>query len=168
MEKISVYTILYYDLQFYEDIIKNIYDIIDEFIIVDRPYLYAVDTLKQFNLFYDEENKPNTIKRLIENYSKIKYRYVICNTEEEKRIIGYNMCSNNLVLLVDTDEFLNIDTAKLNNFIYDENKFVCFANIYNMCDYNINFNKLSEKYILFKKEAISYVHHFRLYLVNWM
>ena len=158
MEKISVYTILYYDLQFYEDIIKNLYDIVDEFIIIDGPYSYAIDTLTKFNLFYTEDNKPNLLNQLIQKYSKIKYKYVICDTEEEKRMIGYNMCSNNLVLLVDTDEFLFIDVNKLNTFINKE-KFVCCANIYNMCDYNINFNKLTQKYILFKKNKISALEH---------
>ena len=67
-------------------------------------------------------------------------------------MIGYNMCSNNLVLLIDTDEFLNFDIKKLNLFVNNPNKFVCAANIYNMCDYNVNFNKLAKKNILFKKK----------------
>lgn len=159
MTKISVYTILYYDLQFYEDIIKYLYDFVDEFIIIDGPYSYAIDTLKKFNLFYDESNKPQELNNIIEKYSKVKYKYVICDTEEEKRMIGYNMCSNNLVLLVDTDEFLNIDIIKLNIFINNPTKFVCCANIYNMCDYNISFNDLSQKYILFKKSQISAQEH---------
>jgi hypothetical protein len=159
MEKISVYTILYYDLQFYEDIIKYLYDLVDEFIIIDGPYSYAVDTLKTFNIFYDEQTKPYELTDIIKKYSKIKYKYVICDNEEEKRIIGYNMCSNNLVLLVDTDEFLNIDKTKLNLFINNPNKFVCCASILNMCDYNINFNNLTEKYILFKKSKISSLEH---------
>lgn len=159
MEKISVYTILYYDLQFYEDIITYLYDVVDEFIIIDGPYSYAIDTLKKFNLFYDEQTKPYKLNDIIKKYSKIKYKYVICDTEEEKRMIGYNMCSNNLVLLVDTDEFLNIDVNKLNKFIDNPTKFVCCANIYNMCDYNINFNELTKKYILFKKNIITALDH---------
>lgn len=159
MEKISVYTILYYDFQFYEDIIKNLYDVVDEFIIIDGPYSYAIDTLKKFNLFYDEYTKPYELDELIKKYSKIKYKYVICDTEEEKRMIGYNMCQNNLVMLVDTDEFLNIDNTKLNIFINDTTKFVCFVDIYNMCDYNVNFNKLTKKNILFKKTKISDLEH---------
>lgn len=159
MEKISVYTILYYDLQFYEDIIKYIYNFVDEIIIIDGPYSYGIDTLKKYNLFYDEKNKPHELNEIIKKYPKIKYKYIICNTEEEKRMIGYNMCSNNLVLLVDTDEFLNIDIKKINTFINNPNKFVCCAEIYNMCDYNINFDNLTEKYILFKKKKISALEH---------
>lgn len=159
MEKISAYTILYYDLQFYEDIIKNIYDYVDEIIIIDGPYSYAIDTLKKFNLYYEEYNKPYELNEIIKKYSKIKYNYIICDNEEEKRIIGYNKCSNDLVLLIDTDEFLDINLIKLNNFIDNKQKFVCCANIYNMCDYNINFNNLTQKYILFKKDKISALDH---------
>lgn len=159
MKKISVYTILYYDLQFYENIIKNLYNDIDEFVIIDGPYSYAIDVLKKFNLFYEENTKPHELNKLIKKYPKIKYKYVICDTEEEKRKIGYNMCSNDLVLLVDTDEFLNINIEKINTFINNPNKFVCCANIYNMCDYNISFNNLTRKYILFKKTKISALEH---------
>jgi hypothetical protein len=159
MEKISVYTILYYDLQFYENIIQKIYDYVDEIIIIDGPYSYAIDILKQLNLFYNEENKPSELEEIIKKYSKVKYKYVICDNEEEKRIIGYNMCSNNLVLLIDTDEFLNINIDNLNNFINNKDKYVGCSSIYNMCDYNINFNKLVKKYILFKKEKISALEH---------
>ena len=159
MTKISAYTILYHDLQFYEDIIQYLYDIVDEFIIIDGPYSYAIETLKKFNLFYDEKNKPYELNEIIEKYSKVKYKYIICDNEEEKRMIGYNMCSNNLVLLVDTDEFLNIDVNKLNIFINNPTKFVCCANIYNMCGYNISFNELTKKYILFKKQQINALEH---------
>lgn len=157
--KISVYTILYYDLQFYENIIYNLYDVIDEFIIVDGPYSYAVDILKKFNLFYDETNKPLELNNLINKYPKIKYKYIISNNEEEKRIIGYNMCSNNYVALVDTDEFLTIDFEKFNEFVDMEDKFVSCSNIYNMCSYNISINNITEKYIFFKKDKISAEDH---------
>jgi hypothetical protein len=159
MVKISAYTILYYDLQFYEDIIKRIYDIVDEIVIVDGPYSYAIETLKQFNLFYDEEHRPSEINYILENYPKVKYRYVICDTEEEKRTIGYNMCSNDIILIVDTDEFLNINTNALHKFINNNNKYVCNAVIYNMCDYNINFNKPTNISRLFKKNIISALEH---------
>jgi hypothetical protein len=157
--KISAYTILYYDLQFYEDIIKLIYDFVDEIIIIDGPYSYAIDTLKKFNLFYDESNKPEIMSNIIEKYSKVKYKYVICDNEEEKRMIGYNSCKNDLILLIDTDEFFNINIHKLNSFIQNKNKMVGCFDIYNMCDYNINYNKLVQKYVIFKKSHISALNH---------
>jgi hypothetical protein len=165
--KISAYTILYYDLQFYEDIIKHIYDFVDEIIVIDGPYTYAIDTLKKFNIFYDENNKPNEISDIIKKYPKIKYTYVTCDNEEEKRMIGYEKCSNELILLADTDEFINIDMSRLNEFIKDESKMIGSFNIYNMCDYNINYNQLVKKYILFKKKYISSLDHLNyLWLVG--
>jgi hypothetical protein len=146
--KISVYTILFHDLQFYEDIIKNIYNYVDEFIIIDGPYLYAIDTLKQLGLFYDNNNKPNEINNIIKKYPKVKYTYSIFENEEEKRKFGYNKCSNELILLIDTDEFFDINLIKLNDFVKNTNKFVGCFDIYNMCDTNINFNKLVQKYVL--------------------
>ena len=157
--KISAYTILFYDLQFYEDIIKHIYDYVDEIIVIDGPYSYAVDTLKKFNIFYDENNKPQEISNIIKKYPKIKYTYVICDNEEEKRMIGYDKCSNELILLADTDEFLNINMNSLNEFINNEEKKVGCLDIFNMCDYNINYNKIVQKYILFKKQYISSLEH---------
>jgi len=153
--KISVYTILFHDLQFYEDIIKNIYNYVDEFIIIDGPYSYAIDTLKQLGLFYDNNNKPNEINNIIKKYPKVKYTYSIFENEEEKRKFGYNKCSNELILLIDTDEFFYINLIKLNDFVKNTNKFVGCFDIYNMCDTNINFNKLVQKYVLFKKKNIS-------------
>jgi len=167
MYKISVYTILFHDLQFYDDIIKHIYNFVDEIIVVDGPYAYAVDNLKKLNLFYDENEKPIEIDNIINKYSKIKYTYAIHENEEEKRIYGYNKCSNDIVLLIDTDEFLHIDINNLQQFIMTQNKYVGCSNIYNMCDYNINYNALCKKYILFKKSHISAIDHLNyLWLVG--
>jgi len=44
-------------------------------------------------------------------------------------------------------------------FLEEKDKMVGCASIYNMCNYNIHYNKLSEKYILFKKEKISALNH---------
>lgn len=159
MTRISAYTILYKDLQFYEDIIQNIYDYIDELVIIDGPYSYAVDVLKKFNLFYDAKNKPDCLEYLINKYPKIKYTYSVYESEEEKRIVGYNLCSSDIVLLVDTDEFININFEMLSAFISDNSKYVCGADIYNMCDNNVHFDDLTQKYILFKKEKISALEH---------
>ena len=71
--KISVYTILYYDTQFLETIYNHIEKYIDEFIIVDGPYSYAIETLKKYNLFYDENSRPAELLSLIEKFPKIKY-----------------------------------------------------------------------------------------------
>ena len=166
-EKISVYIILYQDLQFLEDIIKGIYDFVDEIIIVDGPYIYNIESFKELDLYYDENNKPIELTNLIKNYSKIKYEYKIFQKEEEKRIFGYNKCSNNIVLLVDTDEFFVINKDAMNNFIKNDSKFVGGFEIYNMNRININFNKKSIKNIIFKKNKISAIEHLNYtWLIN--
>jgi hypothetical protein len=82
-------------------------------------------------------------------------------------MIGYEKCSNELILLADTDEFINIDMSRLNEFIKDKSKMIGSFNIYNMCDYNINYNQLVKKYILFKKKNISSLDHLNyLWLVG--
>ena len=159
MDKISVYIILFHDLQFLDDIINLLNDYVDEIIIIDGPYKYACDTLKQFDLFYDTTNLPNQLQFIIHKYNKIKYEYKIFDTEEEKRIYAYNKCSNNIVLLVDCDEFFDIDITNLNLFINNNNKFVGHSNIFNMCRPYINYNEITKKYIIFKKNVISASNH---------
>lgn len=159
MSKISVYTILYWDLQFYEDIIQRLYPFVDEFILVDGPYAYAVDTLKTFQRFYDQSNPPIELQLILQKYPKVKYVYGIFNTEEDKRMMGYNLCRNDIVLLVDTDEFLDIDVFWLQNFISNSDKYVAETNIVNMCDYNVYFNQPVKKAIAFKKSKITSLEH---------
>ena len=167
MNKISAYTILFHDLEFYEDVIDNVYEHVDEIVIVDGPYSYAIETLKKFNFFYDETSKPKELERIINKYPKIRYYYKIFENEEQKRMEGYNLCQNNLVLLLDTDEFINLSPDKIDRFVKNKNKFVCPGKIYNMCDYNVNFEKMVEKMILFKKNKITALHHLDyLWLVN--
>ena len=65
---------------------------------------------------------------------------------------GYNNCKNDYVLLVDTDEFINLNLDNILYFMKNRNqKYVSPSEIYNMCDYNINFNKLCRKNIYIKK-----------------
>jgi hypothetical protein len=157
--KISVYIILYHDLGFLDDIIQLIYDNVDEIIIVDGPYSYNIETFKQLNLFYDETNKPVELINIINKYSsKIKYYYNIFTNEEEKRIFGYTKCINNIILLVDTDEFFILDMKKIKFFI-NSNKGVGGFSIYNMNRINIHFDEKVTKFVIFKKEKITAEQH---------
>lgn len=157
--KISVYIILYHDLGFLDDIIKLIYDQVDEIIIIDGPYSYNIETFKKLHLFYDENNKPQELVNIINKYSsKIKYYYNIFINEEEKRLFGYKKCSNNIVLLVDTDEFFILDMSKINFFI-NSNKSVGGFSIYNMNRTNIHFDNKVTKFVIFKKNQISELQH---------
>ncbi len=154
MKTISAYTILFHDLQFYEHILSRIYDKVDEIIIVDDPYSYAQETLKEMELLYTEETKPLLFSNMLERYPKIKYFFQIFDNEEEKRIFAYNQCTKDFVLLIDTDEFVDFDETNLNSFLSQNEKTVCGATIYNMCDYNVAFDPPAQKYILFNRSAI--------------
>lgn len=156
---ISVYMILYHDLQFLDDIIARIYQHVDEIVIIDGPYTYSIELFKQYNLYYDETNKPDELSRIIAKYPKIKYRFGIFTNEEEKRILGYTTCSHDTILLVDSDEFFTIDSAKLTAFSTQREKFVGGFYIHNMNRTNIQYNKTVSKYVLFNKCRISAIDH---------
>lgn len=158
-QKISVYTILYYDLQFLDSIFELIYPYVDEIVIIDGPYIYSLEILEKCNLFYDETNRPQELTDLINKYPKIVYKYSLFNCEEEKRILGYNTCTNDNILLVDSDEFFKIDMGNIKRFMENESKFVGRFDIYNMNRANVSYSKKIQKYVLFKKNKISAVDH---------
>ena len=158
-EKISVYINLFSDLGFLDDIIENIYNKVDEIIIIDGPYKYNIDTLRRTNLLYDEHTKPDELNNILNKYSnKIKYTYGIFSNEEEKRILGYSKCSHNIILLVDSDQFFTIDNNAINNFIKSK-KYVAFFSIFNMNRTDISFDKKVEKFVMFKKKYINPTEH---------
>ena len=159
MTKLSIYIILFSDLDFLNDIISLIYDNIDEIIIVDGPYSYNIHELKNYELYYDENTKPSQLINILNKYSnKIKYYYKLWDTEKEKRCFGYDKCTNNNILLVDCDEFFILDINKINQFI-NSNKSVCNMDIYNMNRININYDKVVQKSVLFKKTHITSEQH---------
>jgi hypothetical protein len=154
MNKISCYINMYYDLDFIDDIIDGISEYIDEIILVDGPFNYCINFLKKMNLYYDEFSKPIELNNFIEKYkNKIKYFYRHWENENEKRIFGYSMCSNDYILLVDSDEFYYINGKNLENFILSEKR-VAYMDIYNMCRIDV-FQEKSKKYVFFKKDDIS-------------
>ena len=79
--------IMYYDLDFLEDIITYLNDFIDEIVIVDGPYSYCVEFLKKCNLLYDENTKPSKLSHIIEKFkNKVSYYYSVWENEKQKRI----------------------------------------------------------------------------------
>lgn len=161
-KKISVYIILYYDLDFLHDILSHMYNFVDEIIIVDGPYKYCLDSLISFNLLYNESNKPEELNKILCDYfDKIKYYYNVWENEKEKRIFGYNMCSNEIVLLVDGDEFFVFDFNTIGKFI-NSDKHVGGFLTYNMNRIDITFNDLNQdtkKFVIFKKQKFTALEH---------
>lgn len=158
-EKISVYIILYSDLGFLNNIISNIYENVDEIILVDGPYSYNIDVFKKLELFYDNSNKPDELVKILLKYSsKIKYFYNIFENVEEKRIFGYEQCSHDTILLVDCDEFFSLNIRNIDEFINSDKKVAGFS-IYNMNRININIDEKVTKNVLFKKNLIDSREH---------
>ena len=165
--KISIYVQLYYDLDFLNDIISEIYDNIHEIVIIDGPYSYCVDFLKKCNLLYDENTKPKELVDIIDKYrDKISYHYSVWEDEKEKRMFGYDKCKYNNVLLVDCDEFYLFDKKKIDKFI-NSNKSVANFHIYNMNRININYgNKVSVNKMFKKSKITSFQHLSYLWLIG--
>ena len=157
---ISAYLNFYNDFTFIKQILNNLNGHIDELIIVDGPYEYCVDNLKIFNLYYDENNKPSALLNLTNsaNYDyKIKYFYKCWRDEKEKRIFGYEKCSYENILLVDSDEFFYFDKNNMQEFL-NSDKCVAGFEIYNMHRINQYFSK-AHKNIFFKKKYINSYQH---------
>jgi len=155
--KTSCYIILYSDYGFLDLLLEILNNNIDEIVIIDGPYNYCVPILKKLNLYYEQDNSP--IKIFLNKYtSKIKYFYKHFENEKEKRIFGYEQCTGDIILLADTDEIYLINNNTINTF-YNSNKSVISFDIYNMCRYNIAFDKKCKKFIMFKKKNINALEH---------
>jgi len=157
MNNISVYIILFGDLGFLDTILENINDKVKEIIIVDGPYVYNIEYLKKLDLFYDAHSKPQQLIDIIDKYNIVYFNKIFKN-EEEKRIFGYNQCSYENVLLVDSDEFFVINESLINRFISSK-FYVGGFGIYNMNKTNLFFDRCCTKFVLFKKSKISAEHH---------
>ena len=156
---ISIYITLYQDLDFLKDILKYLDKFVNEIIIVDGPYEYCIELLQKLDLYYNESNKPIVLQEIInENNNKVKYFYKHWKNEKEKRMFGYSQCTNDIILLVDGDEFIIIDEIKLNNFIKSD-KYVAGFDIYNMNRIDVNIDNISKKNIIFKKKYITEHQH---------
>jgi hypothetical protein len=157
--KISVYIILFHDLGFLNDIINNIIDIVDEIVIIDGPYVYNINILKELNLFYDSTCIPEELIKILIMYSnKVKYIYDVYDCQEKKRMVGYDACKNDLVLMIDCDEFFSINLDYINKFVLSDKK-VASCWIYNMNRVNVNMDQKVLKNILFKKNQLSSLEH---------
>jgi hypothetical protein len=72
-------------------------------------------------------------------------------------MFGYDKCSGDIVMLVDSDEIYKLNMNKIRDF-YNSHKYISSLKIYNMCRHNIYMDDV-EKYILFKKKYINSLEH---------
>ncbi len=167
MTKISAYIILYFDLDFIDLVINQIYHLVDEIVIIDGPYSYTYDIMKNFGLLYEENTKPEKLNEIIAKYDKIKYEYKVFEDEVEKRIYAYNKCSHDIIWLVDCDQIYTINEKNLTKFINNRHKYVGAFNILNMNRVDIGFNEVVQTLRLYKRKYIDAQSHINyLWLVG--
>jgi len=156
--KISCYINLYNDFYLLDYIIPQLVSFVDEIVIVDGPYEWCIESFKQAGVYYDAY--PPEIQRLIGQYpSTIKYSYRIFKDEYEKRVYGYNQCTHDLILLIDSDELLYLPMIELKSFL-ESNQPVGSCPIINMCNFGYLFtNGSARKNIFFNRKVISAEDH---------
>ena len=155
--EISVYIILFGDIGFLDDILSTVYKNVKEIIIVDGPYNYNKPILEKLGLYYDSDSRPQELQDIIKRYN-IKYYNKVFKNEAEKRIFGYNACTYNNVLLVDADEFFDLNLDYIKQFITSDRSVAGF-DIYNMNRTGFHFDEVSFKKVMFKKDKITNTQH---------
>ena len=144
--KLSAVIITFNEERNIQRCIESLLPVADEIIIVDGPYEYCLSLLQKLNLFYDENNKPSKLTAILNKYShKLKYYYKIWKDEKEKRMFGYDMCTNDLVLLVDCDEFIILKDNIINDIPEELSRACITSNGTLTPRYRNIFRKMEEK-----------------------
>jgi hypothetical protein len=154
--KVSVALCIYNDFDFIQDCVKRVYDFAEEIVILDGPYEYCEPMLKNFGLYY--ENCPGPLKA-ISNLPKVRYEYVKFKNEKEKRLYLYEMCTHDIVMLLDSDEIIiDIKPLEVKRF-FESNKSVAYSTFYNLARRDCIVGLPTKKYIFFKRNEISALEH---------
>lgn len=153
---ISAAICIYNDFDFIEDCIDRIYDYVDEIVILDGPYTYCEPILQEFDLLYKEAPEP--LKHILSR-EKIKYSYSVFENEKEKRIALYEMCSCDIVMLLDSDELtIGVDQDAINEFLSSPMS-VAPARIHNHVRSATLIKKDTRKFIFFKRNDVTAIDH---------
>lgn len=114
--RISVCMAFYNDFDFIDDAVSLIEGMVDEIIVVDGPYGYAIESLNFMGEYYDEDNPPAELETL-RNHPKVKYFYDVWENEITKRAFGYAACDGDIILVLDADELMDLNLASIAQFI---------------------------------------------------
>ena len=152
---ISAYINYFNDYAMLCKVIENIDKYVSEIIIVDGPFSWCVDNFRKFGISTNDNTK-----QICAINDKIKYFYDIWETEEQKRIFGYDKCTHNIIMAIDSDEFLDIDSRELTHFIKSDNVAVAGLRVINLCNFFYSFSPGEpRKNVLFKKDIIDSQSH---------
>lgn len=115
--RLSAYICTYRDTEFLEHVVDTIYDIVDELVIVDGPYRFIVEYYRGMPLEFGStlgRVRPRGVPLLA--LSKVVYLSKTWTNQQEKRKAAYERCTGDIVLVIDGDEFWNVDCDVLEEF----------------------------------------------------
>jgi hypothetical protein len=152
--KISAYISYFYDFDMLMFCLERIYGLVDEIIIIDGPFKYITGDLDKLNIPYHMTQEQ--LDSLKTRFSNIRYEADIWNDEFEKRRYSFDLCSHDLVLMIDTDEMIDL---KLEDFedIKSGNFGSASIQFLNLCQFGFCFDKSkkAKKNIIFNKNLVS-------------
>ena len=97
--------------------------------------------------------------RKIAGLPKVRYKYRTFENEKAKRIALYEMCSSDVVMLLDSDELIiDIHGDELEKFFQNDKKVAC-ASFNNLVRSNCLIDAPTTKFIFFKRQEISAPEH---------
>lgn len=115
--KLSVLICAYRDTQFLGLVLEQIYDRAHEIVIVDGPYEWALEYYSGFPIDLAEPMDDIMFRgRPLRSLEKVRYHHGIWRDELEKRRFGYERCTGDLVLVLDSDELVMLDENALDGF----------------------------------------------------
>jgi hypothetical protein len=122
---ISAYLSFYNDFDFLREVFASVIDVADEVLIVDGPFEWGIEHLRFLGEYYDETSIPDALREYI-GHPKVRYVYRTWRDEAEKRMFGYEQCSNDNILLVDSDEIIHFDEDAVRAFLGGEKSVLAF------------------------------------------
>ena len=114
---ISALMSIHQDNQYLVTVLEQIYDLVDEIVMLDGPFQWLLDYYQELPL--DHSSHLSRIlfrgKPLLE-HTKIKHHHRIWRNDFEKRAYGYKACASELVLVVDSDELFQLTATQIQAF----------------------------------------------------
>jgi hypothetical protein len=112
--------------------------------------------LQFFDLYYS--GLPDAL-RSISQLPKVRYEFGEFENEKSKRMALYEMCTGDVVMLLDSDELIiDIKRNELDNFIQSDRSVAC-STFNNLTRRDCLIGEPTKKYIFFKRQAIGALEH---------
>lgn len=170
---VSVLVNWYKETSFLDLMWGSLKDFIDEVVVIAGPYEYLRPVLEGFDLPLIEQDA-EAIFQTATGATNIKFLHGPWISEDAKRIAGYEQCTGDIILSIDSDEIVDLDISALSEFI--ESQFsVSQMNVINIATHRFLFGSNSfdyesdfpKKTICFKRNQVSANSHLNyLWLVG--